>query len=99
MPAHRGLLVMISLIVIFQNVTSYYEDNLLENDGEFEDLKGDLAIVTNGDVENMVPNSNEDIANTVYPQNSKDLWYSKDDPQLLVQPLMNRKRSNLVSDF
>lgn len=99
MPAHRGLLVMITWIVICQNVSSYYEDNLSENDSEFEDLKGDLAIVANGNVENMAPNPNEDIANTMYPQNTRDLWFSKDDPQLLVQPLMNRKRSNLVSDF
>lgn len=90
---------MITWIVICQNVSSYYEDNLSENDSEFEDLKGDLAIVANGNVENMAPNPNEDIANTMYPQNTRDLWFSKDDPQLLVQPLMNRKRSNLVSDF
>lgn len=90
---------MISLLLICQNVSSFYEDDSMGNDGEFEDVKGDVAIVANNDLENMASNANEDVANAVYPKNTRDLWYSKNDPPLLVQPLMNRKRSNLVSDF
>lgn len=89
---------MLSLLVICREALSYYEDNSSPNEGEFEAVRGEAAVAANDDVEKIAAASpNEEVGDAVYQRDTADLWYSKNDPQLLVQPLMNRKRANPVS--